>query len=99
MAKTLNDMTRDFLLNEGGSKEPSLKSYIQALEENLLKFEARTNTEARRLEIATEQIRGIKRHSRKLEEKLFLLESENNKLQEQLKILQEARENLDGIED
>lgn len=99
MAKTLNDMTRDFLLNEGSSKEPSLKSYIQALEENLLKFEARTNTEARRLEIATEQIRGIKRHSRKLEEKLFLLESENNKLQEQLKILQEDKENVDGTED
>lgn len=95
MAKTLNDLTRDFLINEGLSKEPSLKSYIQALEENLLKFEARTNTEARRLEMATEQIKGIKRSARKLEEKLFLLESENVQLQEQVKLLQETKENVD----
>lgn len=93
--KTLNDLTRDFILNEGASREPSLKSYIQALEENLLKFEARTNGEARRLEIANEQIRAIRRHARKLEEKLFLLESENSKLQEELKILQENKDKAD----
>ena len=95
MAKTLNDMTREFLFNEGEKKEPSLKSYIQALEENLLKFESRTNTEARRLEIAAEQIRGIKRNARKLEEKLFLLENENVKLQEELNLLQEKKENIE----
>lgn len=95
MAKTLNDMTREFLFNEGEKREPSLKSYIQALEENLLKFESRTNTEARRLEIAAEQIRGIKRSSRKLEEKLFLLENENVKLQEELNLLQEKKENIE----
>jgi chromosome segregation ATPase len=95
MAKTLNDMTREFLFNEGEKREPSLKSYIQALEENLLKFESRTNTESRRLEIASEQIRGIKRAARKLEEKLFLLENENVRLQEDLNLLQEKKENLE----
>jgi chromosome segregation ATPase len=95
MAKTLNDMTREFLFNEGEKRQPSLKSYIQALEENLLKFESRTNTEARRLEIAAEQIRGIKRSARKLEEKLFLLENENVKLQEELNLLQEKKENIE----
>ncbi len=95
MPKTLNDLTREFLINEGNSNTPSLKSYIQALEESLLKFEARTNTEARRLEIANEQIRGIKRHARKLEEKLFLLESEKIQLEEQLKVLQENKGKTD----
>ena len=77
------------------SSVPSLKSYIQALEENLLQFEARTNTEARRLEMANEQIRGIKRHARKIEERLFLLENEKIQLEEQLKVLQENKDKID----
>lgn len=96
MSKTLNDLTRDFILNEGVVKEASLKAYIQALEENLLKLEARTNTEARRLEVMKEQIRGIKRNTRRMEEQLHLLESKNLELQEQLNLLQEKKDNVEN---
>jgi hypothetical protein len=96
MSKTLNDLTRDFLLNEGTIKEASLKAYIQALEENILKFEARSNTEARRLEVMKEQLRGIKRNARRLEEQLHLLESKNIELQEQLNLLQEKKDNIEN---
>ena len=96
MSKTLNDLTREFLMNEGSTKEASLKAYIQALEENLLKFEARSNTEARRLEVMKEQLRGIRRNARRLEEQLHLLESKNIELQEQLNLLQEKKDNVEN---
>jgi cell division protein FtsB len=73
-----------------------MKAWIQALEENLLKMEARSQTEARRIEIMKEQIKEVKRGARKLEERLFLLEEENVKLQEQVNLLQEKKEVVDG---
>jgi ubiquinone biosynthesis protein UbiJ len=85
----LDENIRKFIYSEGKFAEPSLKSYIQSLDEILAKMEARTMTEARRLEIAREQVKGIKRQTRRLEEKLFLAENEKKQLQEQLKILEE----------
>ena len=73
-----------------------MKAWIQALEENLLKMEARSQTEARRIEIMKEQIKEVKRSARKLEERLFLMEEENVKLQEQVNLLQEKKETVDG---
>jgi vacuolar-type H+-ATPase subunit I/STV1 len=94
MTKTLNDLTRDFLLNEGEKRSAPLKAWIQALEENLLKVEARSQTDARRLEIMKEQIKEIKRNSRRLEEHLAILQEENGNLQEQVKILQEKKDSI-----
>lgn len=94
--KNLNDLVRDFILNEGSIKETSLKAYIQALEENVLKLEARSNTESRRLEVMKEQLRGIKRNVRRLEEQLHLLENKNIELQEQINLLQENRDNINN---
>ena len=94
--KSLNDLTRDFILNEGERKSAPMKAWIQALEENLLKMEARSQTEARRIEIMKEQIKEVKRSARKLEERLFLMEEENIKLQEQVNLLQEKKETVDG---
>jgi hypothetical protein len=94
MATTLNDLTREFLLNEGEKRNAPLKAWIQALEENLLKVEVKSQTEARRLEIMKEQMKEIKRGARRLEERLLMVLEENNSLQEQVKILQEAKDNL-----
>lgn len=81
----LNKLTRKFIMSEGTYREPSLRSYLQALEETLTKLSPRSQTDSRRLEVMKEQVRGIKRHFRRLEE-------ENKKLQEQISVLEESKE-------
>ena len=87
----INENIRNFILSDGKFKEPALASYIQSLEEILNKMEAKTMTEARRLEIAKEQVRGIRKQSRRLEERMSLLENENETLQEQIKVIEENK--------
>ena len=76
-------MTRKFLLGEG-YKSPSLRSYIQSLNEIIVALKPMTLTEKRRVEMALEHIKEIKRRSRKLEEKVSILE-------EKLKVLEEDK--------
>ena len=64
----LNDITRRFILNEGSSA-PSLASYIQSLQEIILSLSPRTQTERRRVEMAKNHLREVKKHVRRLEEK------------------------------
>ncbi len=87
----IDEAIRNFVLSEGKFKEPSLKSYVQALEESISKMVGRSLGEARRIEIAKEQLRGVRRHIRKLEEHMSLLEGENRQLQEQVKVLEENK--------
>ena len=70
----LNALTRKFLhnLQEGTRTELGIREYIQALSETLGSFKGRTQTE-------------IKRHTRKLEERVAILE-------EQVAILEEHKE-------
>ncbi len=79
----LNSMTRNFLLGE--NKVPSVHSYIQALGETLAKFSPKTQSDYRRVEIAKNQLKEIKRHTRKLEESV-------QRLEEQVKVLEESKE-------
>jgi len=79
----LSSMTRKFLIGEGHNP-PSLRSYIQSLNELVIAFNPKTKTERRRVEIALEHIREIKRQTRKLEEKALMLE-------EKLKVLEEVK--------
>ena len=76
-------MTRKFLLGEG-KNSPSLRSYIQSLNEIIVSMSPLTLTEKRRVEMAIEHIREIKRKTRKLEEKVSMLE-------EKLRILEEDK--------
>ncbi len=75
-------MTRDFIVNEG--QGPSIVSYIQSLGEALEAMHPNTVADARRLEIAKENLLNVRRHVRRLEEKVSFLE-------EELKILQEKK--------
>ncbi len=79
-----NSMTRKFLLGEGRNP-PSLRSYIQSLNELIVAFNPKTLTEKRRVEIALEHIREIKRHARKLEERVLMLEEKLQVLEEDKK--------------
>jgi len=74
-------MTKRFLLGEGKSK-PSLASYVQSLSEIVDSFNPRSKTESRRVEIAKEHLREIRKRSRVLEERVSLLEERLHVLEE-----------------
>lgn len=79
-----DSMTRKFLLGEG-CNSPSVRSYIQSLNEILRSLSPKSQTEKRRVEIALEHVREIKRHARKLEERVLMLEEKLQVLEEDKK--------------
>ena len=81
-------LTKRFLdgefLKEG--KSPDINSYIQTLGEILDNFKPKSISERRRLDAARDQLREIRRHTRRmqsqihiLEEKLIILEENKDK--------------------
>lgn len=82
--KDLDLLTRNFLLGEG--KSGGLAHNIQNLSEILNNITPKTQKDSRRVEMAKENLREIKRCARRLEEKVKLLE-------ERVNILEESREN------
>lgn len=88
----LDEIIRRFVFSEGKFTEPSLKSYLQALEETLNKIGPKSMPEIRRVEIAKEQLKGVRRHVRRLEEAKALLETQNQQLTERLSLLEETKD-------
>ena len=76
-------LTRQFLLVE--SRAPSLATYIQSVSEVLEAITPRTRTDERRIEMARQSLKEVRRHSRRLQERV-------NVLEEQVKILEESKE-------
>lgn len=76
-------LTRQFLLGE--SRAPSLATYIQSISEVLEAITPRTRTDERRIEMARQSLKEVRRHSRRLQERV-------NVLEEQVKILEENKE-------
>jgi len=75
-------MTREFLLGE--SKPPSLASYIQSISEVLQAVSPRSRTDERRIEMAKSSLKEVRRHTRRLQERV-------NLLGEQVKVLEESK--------
>ncbi len=73
-------MTRDFIINE--AQGPSVISYLQSLAEALEAMRPGTLADSRRLEVAKENLLNVKRHVKRLEEKVSFLEEEMKILQE-----------------
>ena len=76
-------LTREFLLGE--SSTPSLASYIQSISEVLGSITPRSRTDERRIEVAKANLKEVRRHSRRLQERV-------NVLEEQVQVLEESRE-------
>lgn len=74
-------MTQDFILNEG--QGPSVVSYIQSLSEVLESIKPSTVSDMRRLEVAKENLLNLRRHVRRMDEKMKFLEEELNVLKEE----------------
>ena len=80
----LRRLTREFLLGEGRAK-PSVVSYIQSIAEVLESVNPKTRTDERRIEVAKANLQEVRRHTRRLQERVSVLE-------EQVQVLEENRE-------
>ena len=76
-------MTREFLLGES-KPPPSIASYIQSISEVLESITPRSRTDERRIEIASSSLKEVRRHTRRLQERVGVLE-------EQVKVLEESK--------
>lgn len=78
----LDKMTREFIVNEGQNNGPDIHSYIQSLAEILQGMKPRSMKEARRLGVARQQIKEVRKMARRLDERINTLEEQVNLLEE-----------------
>lgn len=78
---SLNSNWKDFLCESLDDK--TIFTYIQGLEEVISNLKPRTMTEKRRMTLAKQHLREVKRHARRMM-------NENSVLQERLNILEES---------
>ena len=70
-----------YLLNE--ESERDIFMYIQALQETISFFKPKSMKESRRLNLAKNNLREIKRHARRMQNKVSVLEEKLNILVEE----------------
>jgi ribosomal protein S7 len=80
---SLNSTWQNFL-NEN-LEEKTIFTYIQGLEEIISNLKPRTMTERRRMSLARQHLREVKRYARRMQNEMQVLE-------EQLNILEESKE-------
>ena len=76
-------MTREFL--QEGTAKPSLASYLQSISEVLGAVTPRSRRDERRIEMAKNSLKEVRRHTRRLQERVNILE-------EQVQVLEENKE-------
>ena len=79
----LDRLTKRFIVTEGEMPATTIFTYIQALSEAVSNMKPRTQTEARRNAMARLQLKEIKKHARKLSERVDILEEKLHVLEEQ----------------
>mgnify|MGYP003977466035 CR=1 FL=1 len=80
MKDYLNHITKGFILNERRDSSPL--SYIQSLSDLVEAIRPATKRDTNRLSLAKEQVSHLRRHFRKMEEKISHLEEKLNLLEE-----------------
>ena len=76
-------MTREFLLGE--RQAPSLASYLQSIAEVLDLVTPRSQRDEGRIDMAKKNLKEVRRYTRRLQERVTLLE-------EQVHVLEESKE-------
>ncbi len=84
MTTDLHRMTRRFIMGEVFDP-PTVKSYIQSLEETLNSLKPKTIKERNKIQIAKQHLKEVRRQVRRMEERLTILE-------EQVSILEEKKD-------
>ena len=67
-----------------GSEDKNIFTYIQGLHEVISNFKPRTISEDRRLTLAKQHIREVRRHARKMHNEVTVLQEKLNILEESL---------------
>jgi len=80
----LNDLTKKFLVSEGGTSNTPVRAYLMALKESLGRMKPSTTRDKGNLSLAMDHLKEVRRGIRRLEEDIKLL-------QEQVKILEESK--------
>jgi len=83
MSDTLNRQWREFVLEESLA-DKDIFSYIQALEEYIKYSKPRTLTEKRRLSVAKQNLKEVKRFARRMENRIGVLQEKLNILEESM---------------
>ena len=81
MSETLNRQWREFVLEES-LVDKDIFSYIQALEEYIKYSRPKTLTEKRRLSVAKQNLKEVKRFARRMEGQIGILQEKLNILEE-----------------
>ncbi len=82
MSVNFYKMTKDFLLHEGDIPEANILTYVQALSEVIANMKPRTQSEGRRLAMAKQQLKEIKKMARRMQEQISVPEERVNVLEE-----------------
>jgi polyhydroxyalkanoate synthesis regulator phasin len=85
----LRTMTKRFIMNEGAKKLVDWKSLVQSIDEALSSLNPKSLRDSRRIELARHNLKEVKSHLRRANERVATLE-------EQLRILEE---NVKGKKD
>jgi septation ring formation regulator EzrA len=80
MSNFLNTITKSFILNEAKTSSPL--SYLQSLTDLVETIKPKSKRDANRLSLAKEQVGHLRRHFRRMEEKISHLEEKLNLLEE-----------------
>ena len=80
MSVDLRRLTRDFLLNEGKKKKPSVRAYAENVIEILTKIKPSSQADQRKIDMAKEHLKDIKSLTRRLEIKIESLEKQLEEL-------------------
>ncbi len=74
---------KSFLLNET-VEDRTIFTYIQGLDEVISNFKPRTMTEKRRLALARQNLREVRRYAKKMQNEVVVLQEKLNILEESL---------------
>ena len=81
-------LTKEFLVNEGQLPDTNIMTYVQALSETIANMTPRSQAEGRRLTMAKQQLKEIKKFAKRMQEQI-------NVLEERVNVLEEIKEDLD----
>jgi hypothetical protein len=82
-------LTKEFLVNEGKTPDANILAYVQALSETIANMKPRSQAEGRRLVMAAQQLKEIKKMARRMQEQISVLE-------ERVNVLEEIKEDIDN---
>lgn len=78
--------TRDFISSLNEASGPQWRAYLQSIDEALSSVKIRTQRDARRVELARHNLVEIRRHLKRMDERVTTLEEQLQVLEEQGKV-------------